>query len=763
MNSTTHKKIILSTVLLITSLFLLLVGIVLVAIVFTFPKLPDLDKITDYKPSMPMKIYSQDNVLIGQYGIEKRTFTKIGDFPDVLKYAVLAAEDKRFYKHKGVDTTGMLRAFISNFVSGEIGQGASTITQQVAKNFFLTNERTYKRKFYEMLLAFKIEMTLTKDQILELYFNQIYLGQKAYGFTAAAEAYFDKPVQNLTIAESAMLAGLPKAPSAFNPIVNPQRARQRQLYVLGNMLSEGWITQEKYNEAINQQLTYKEGGSDEKVNEDSLYVAEMVRRQLHDRYGDDIYRSGYRVYTTITIKNQKAATQALRRSLLSNSPKGNFRGAEAYYNLSNINPENLETTALNYLSAHHTVQGQIPAIVIEANPKKIKLLTENHKDPIVLTGASLNFISKAINNKKMGNKQVTVGSVIRLYRTKNGWSITQPPELEGSIISLDTRTGAVLAVVGGFDFFAKQFNRAIQAYRQPGSTFKPFVYSAAINKGYTTGTIVNDSPTSFGRYSPRNAGGGYSGPITIREALYRSKNVVAVKVLNSIGIGYAHKYVQRFGFKEKNISKDLTMVLGSGQATPLEMARGYAVFANGGFLVEPYVIDRIYDSRGQLIAQTKPLIAGVNAPRTIDPKNAFIMYKMLQDVIQYGTARAAQAIGRNDVGGKTGTTNDQKDAWFVGFNTRVVTAVYIGYDRPKSMGRMGYGGRIALPIWVEYMRTALRGMPVEQPKQPKNINVQNGSYSINGKTMEGVKLDSQTPAPTNNDNNQPSTNLDNLF
>ncbi|MCV2502977.1 MAG: penicillin-binding transpeptidase domain-containing protein, partial [Neisseriaceae bacterium] len=365
--------------------------------------------------------------------------------------------------------------------------------------------------------------------------------------------------------------------------------------------------------------------------------------------------------------------------------------------------------------------------------------------------------------KKMGNKPVTVGSVIRLYRTKNGWSITQPPELEGSIISLDTRTGAVLAVVGGFDFFAKQFNRAIQAYRQPGSTFKPFVYSAAINKGYTTGTIVNDSPTSFGRYSPRNAGGGYSGPVTIREALYRSKNVVAVKVLNSIGIGYAHKYVQRFGFKEKNISKDLTMVLGSGQATPLEMARGYAVFANGGFLVEPYVIDRIYDSRGQLIAQTKPLIAGVNAPRTIDPKNAFIMYKMLQDVIQYGTARAAQAIGRNDVGGKTGTTNDQKDAWFVGFNTRVVTAVYIGYDRPKSMGRMGYGGRIALPIWVEYMRTALRGMPVEQPKQPKNINVQNGSYSINGKTMEGVKLDSQTPAPTNNDNNQPSTNLDNLF
>ncbi|QRN40579.1 MAG: PBP1A family penicillin-binding protein [Neisseriaceae bacterium] len=763
MNSNTHKKIILSTILLVSSLFLLLVGVVLVSVVFTFPKLPDLDKITDYKPSMPMKIYSQDNVLIGQYGIEKRTFTRIEDFPDVLKYAVLAAEDKRFYRHKGVDTTGILRAFVSNFISGKINQGASTITQQVAKNFFLSSERTYKRKFYEILLAFKIEMTLTKDQILELYFNQIYLGQKAYGFTAAAEVYFDKPVKNLTIAESAMLAALPKAPSAFNPIINPQRAKQRQLYVLRNMLNEGWITQDKYNQAVNQELTYRKRNTDEKINEDSLYVAEMVRRQLHDKYGDDIYRSGYNVYTTVTIKNQKAATQALRRTLLANSPKGNFRGSEAYYDLSNTKPENLEATALNYLSAHHTVQGKIPAIVIEASPKKIKLLTEDNKDPIILTGTSLNFISKAINNKKLGNKQVTIGSVIRLYRTKNGWGITQPPELEGSIISLDTRTGAVLAVVGGFDFFAKQFNRAIQAYRQPGSTFKPFIYSAAINKGYSTGTIVYDVPTSFGRYSPKNAGGSYSGPITIREALYRSKNVVAVKVLNSIGINYAYKYVQRFGFKEKNISKDLTMVLGSGQVTPLEMARGYAVFANGGFLIEPYIIDRIYDSRGQLIAQTKPLIAGVNAPRTIDPKNAFIMYKMLQDVIQYGTGKAAQAIGRYDVGGKTGTTNNQKDAWFVGFNTRVVTAVYVGYDRPKSMGSMGYGGRVALPIWVEYMRTALRGMPIEQPKQPKNISVQNGSYSITGKVMEGIKLEDQTSLPSNSNDSQPDINLDNLF
>lgn len=382
------KKLILSTVLLVCSLFLLIIGLILLAIVFTFPRLPTLERITHYEPSMPIKIYSQDNVLIGQYGVERREFTKIDDFPEILKYAVLAAEDKHFYKHKGFDVAGISRAFISNFLTGHVSQGASTITQQVAKNFFLSNEKTYKRKFYEILLALKIEMNLRKDQILELYFNQIYLGQKAYGFTAASEAYFGKPVKYLTVAEVAMLAGLPKAPSAFNPIVNPERARKRQLYVLQNMLSEGWITQKMYKDAINQKLAFKNNSEQEEVDENSLYVAEMVRKQLHDRYGDDIYRSGFRVYATVTSKNQKTATQAVRRLLLRQSPKTKFRGSEAWVDLSKIKPENLKVAALHYLSSRHTVQGEIPAIVIEASPQKVKLLVEKQKSPINLTGAS---------------------------------------------------------------------------------------------------------------------------------------------------------------------------------------------------------------------------------------------------------------------------------------------------------------------------------------------------------------------------------------
>ncbi|MFH4415958.1 MAG: PBP1A family penicillin-binding protein [Neisseriaceae bacterium] len=716
-----------------------------------------------------MRVYSQDNVLIGQYGIEKRTFTKIQDFPDILKYAVLAAEDKRFYRHKGVDFSGILRAMITNAVSGSVEQGASTITQQVAKNFFLTNERTYKRKFFEVLLALKIEMNLSKDKILELYFNQIYLGQKAYGFTAAAKAYFNKPVKNLTIAEAAMLAGLPKAPSAFNPIINPERAKKRQLYILKNMLEEGWITRAKYNEAVKAPLVYHTEDPSEKVNEDSLYVAEMVRKQLHDRYGDAIYRSGYRVYTTVNIKNQKVATQALRKTLLQNSPMVKFRGPEATYDLSTGKKETLEITALNYLAAHHTVQGQIPAIVIEATPHRLKLLVEEQKSPVILSGSSLAFISHSINNKSLGEKQVKVGSILRLYRSRSGhWALTQAPELEGSIISLDPRTGAIQAVVGGFDFFSKQFNRAVQAYRQPGSTFKPFVYSAAVEKGFNGGTIINDAPVSFGRYSPKNSDGRYAGPIPLREGLYLSKNVVAVRVLNSIGVDYAHRYVQRFGFPPKNISKDLTMVLGSGQVTPLQMARGYAAFANGGYLVEPYIIDRVYDSKGHLIAKTQPLIAGVNAPRTIDPKNAFLMYKLLEDVVLYGTGRAAQSVGHSDIGGKTGTTNHQKDAWFVGFNTQVVTAVYIGFDKPKSMGSIGYGARVALPVWIDYMRMALKGVPVRQPQQPRNVIEQNGFYSIVGKHLNGVKLENvsnstgEVAKPTGN-KTDPQTNLDNLF
>lgn len=762
MNQKFHKRIILPTVLLIVGLFLLITSLILAVAVFTMPKLPDLTEMINYQPNMPIKIYSQDNVLIGQYGIEQRTFTKIEDFPDTLKYAVLAAEDKRFYIHNGVDFIGVIRAMISNLITKKSGQGASTITQQIAKNFYLSSEKTYKRKFYEVLLALKVEMNLSKDKILELYLNQIYLGRQVYGFTAASKVYFNKPVAHLTVAEAAMLAGLPKAPSTLNPIINPKRAKQRQHYVLINMLREKWITQDQYNEAVRQHLVYPSRHDVYQVDPDSLYVAEMVRKQLHDQYGESIYRSGYQVYTTVTTKQQKAATQALRTALLNNNPNNTFMGAEAFHPLSNIPPKKLIAIALSYLTTHHKVQGQIPAIVIESDSKKVKVLVKGYNDPIMLTGISLHFIARAINNKNMGQKQVTVGSVIRLYKNKNGkWAITQLPKLEGGIISLDTKTGAIQAVVGGFDFFVNSFNRATQAHRQPGSTFKPFVYSGAIDRGYMTDTIIDDSPIHFGKYVPHNVGDGYAGPITLREALYRSNNVVSVKILNSIGINYAHQYVQRFGFSGQNIPKGLSMVLGSGQTTPLEMARAYAVFANGGFLIEPYIIDRIYNSQGQLIARTIPLTAEVNAPKVIDSENAFIMYKLLQDVIQYGTAKSAQAVGRNDVGGKTGTTNKQKDAWFVGFNKRIVTAVYIGFDHPKEMGLVGYGANVALPIWVDYMKTALKGMPVEQPRQPKNVTNNDGFYSVKGKHAESIKLEkSESPSPNKN---QPDSSFDFLF
>ena len=764
------KKLILSTVLLVCSLFLLIIGLILLAIVFTFPRLPTLERITHYEPSMPIKIYSQDNVLIGQYGVERREFTKIDDFPEILKYAVLAAEDKHFYKHKGFDVAGISRAFISNFLTGHVSQGASTITQQVAKNFFLSNEKTYKRKFYEILLALKIEMNLRKDQILELYFNQIYLGQKAYGFTAASEAYFGKPVKYLTVAEVAMLAGLPKAPSAFNPIVNPERARKRQLYVLQNMLSEGWITQKMYKDAINQKLAFKNNSEQEEVDENSLYVAEMVRKQLHDRYGDDIYRSGFRVYATVTSKNQKTATQAVRRLLLRQSPKTKFRGSEAWVDLSKIKPENLEVAALHYLSSRHTVQGEIPAIVIEASPQKVKLLVEKQKSPINLTGAALNPIKHAINNTSMGKKQVQVGSIIRLaHNSEGGWQVIQPPLLEAGLIAIEPRTVAIQAVVGGFDFFSKQFNRATQAYRQPGSTFKPFVYSAAIEKGYSTATVINDAPVHYGRYSPKNASGGYHGPTTLASGFAHSRNVVAVRLLYSIGLSYAYNYLSRFGLKKEHIPQNLTMVLGSGDITPLQMARGYAVFANGGFLVSPYVIDRIYNARGQLIAQTKPLIAGKNAPHTISTGNAYIMYKMLQSVIREGTGRAALAMNRSDIGGKTGTSNKRKDAWFVGFNQRLAAAVYVGYDNPAGKSPVGYGAQIALPLWMEYMRQALKNIPDRGPTQPKDVIEHNGFYSLKGKSGPRnlpISTDNNAESIGNHSDTAPSsesTNLDNLF
>lgn len=728
------KKIVLTFLGLLVGLFFLGLAAASVAVLQTYPNLPPLDAVTRYNPKMPLRIYSADKKLIGIYGEERREFMQIGDFPDVLKNAVIAAEDKRFYEHWGVDTISVMRALAGNISSGRIESGASTITQQVARNFFLTNEQTYRRKFNEMLMAYKIERSLSKDQILELYFNHIYLGQRAYGFAAASQAYFAKPVQEIGLAEAAMLAGLPKAPSAFNPMVNPARARQRQEYILGNMRDLGMIDEKAFQAALAEELVYARARVP--VDENSLYVAEAARQMLVERYGEDAYTQGLHVYTTVSSANQKAATEALRKTLDGFDSGRAFRGAEAYVDLSRFPQERFTELAEQYLNTLHTVNGMVPALVLAADKGSLKLLVQGIDSEVVLNGKEMQFVKNAVHNSKMAERQVRPGAVLRVVQDKNGkWRPTQQPELQGALVSINARTGAVEAMVGGYDFYQKEFNRATQAWRQPGSSFKPFIYSAGIERGLTASTQINDGPLSFpglgpggSVWSPKNSDGQYRGMMTLHQALVSSRNLVTIRVLMAAGLDYTHQYVQRFGFDGKNQPKSLSMALGSGAVTPLEIAGGYAVFANGGYKVAPYLIDEIYNDNGDLLAKTEPVAAGKNARLVIDPRNAYIMYDILQDVTRSGTAARASALKRSDIAGKTGTTNEQKDAWFVGFNPQTVTAVYIGYDRPRSMGRAGYGGRIALPVWMDYMAYALKGKPAAKMPAPKGMVSRDGEY-----------------------------------
>ena len=727
------------------------VGLIAIAILVTYPKLPSLDSLQHYKPKMPLTIYSSDGQVIGIYGEQRREFTKIGDFPKILKDAVIAAEDKRFYDHWGVDVWGVARAVIGNVMAGGVQSGASTITQQVAKNFYLSSERSFTRKFNEALLAYKIEQSLSKDKILELYFNQIYLGQRAYGFASAAQIYFNKNVNELTLAEAAMLAGLPKAPSAYNPIVNPERAKLRQAYILNNMLEEGMITLQQRDQALKEELHYERFVQN--IDQNALYVAEMVRQELFEKYGEDAYTQGFKVYTTVNTAHQRVATEALRKVLRNFDRGSSYRGAENYIDLSKS--DNVEETVSQYLSTLYTVDKMIPAVVLEASHKGVQIQLPSGRK-VTLNSRALGSAARAVNNKKMGDDRIRRGSVIRVKGSGDTFTVVQEPLLQGALVSLDAKTGAVRALVGGYDYHSKTFNRATQAMRQPGSTFKPFLYSAALAKGMTASTMINDAPISLpgkganGKaWNPKNADGRYAGYITLRQALTASKNMVSIRILMSIGIGYAQQYIQRFGFKPSEIPASLSMALGTGETTPLRIAEGYSVFANGGYKVSAYVIDKIYDSQGRLRAQMQPLVAGENAPQAIDPRNAYIMYKIMQDVVRVGTARGAAALGRSDIAGKTGTTNDNKDAWFVGFNPSVVTAVYIGFDKPRSMGRAGYGGTIAVPVWVEYMRFALKGTSVKPMKTPEGVVEKGGEVYMRERmtTSSDLALDNSGVAP----------------
>ncbi len=698
---------------------LICAGLVAFAAVMTYPNLPSLDALKDYRPKVPLRVYSEEGVLIGEFGEERRAVVSINQVPKLMKEAILAAEDERFYEHGGIDYQGVLRAAWVNFIHGGSRQGASTITMQVARNFFLTKEKTLSRKFNEALLSFKIEHTLTKDDILQLYINQIYLGQKAYGFAAASEAYFGKPLDKLTIAEMATLAGLPKAPSAYNPVVNPKRSKLRELYVLGRMRALGFITQGQYDESVKESIKVKHERHDYPVKAE--YLAEMVRQDMYDRYKEDAYIKGYKVYTTLRWADQVAAYQSVRNGVMAYDERHPYKGPEKYIDLSE-NEDKLDEVLDDFDSS----EGILPAIVLHASPLSISAYVKG-VGKVSIGPEGLRFAKRMLDEKP---SKIRPGAVIRVVKdAKEKWEISELPTVEAALISVSPQTGAVRALVGGFDFYLNQFNHVTQAWRQPGSSFKPFIYSAALEKGFSPSSIVDDAPLSFTAeqtgsvpWTPKNYEGTYSGPMRIRVALAESKNLVAIRILQAIGTNYAQDYISRFGFDPKMHPPYLTMALGAGLVTPWQMAGAYSVFANGGYKVSPYYIERIEDQQGHVLAQAAPVVAG--APGTspvIDPRNAFIMTSMMQDVIKYGTGAKAMSLGRTDLAGKTGTTNDQVDAWFAGFQPTLTTIAWIGYDQPRTLGHGETGAQAALPIWMGYMAKALNGVPEATFTMPQGV------------------------------------------
>jgi penicillin-binding protein 1A len=704
-------------------------ALIAIAAAFIYPTLPSLDVITDYQPKLPLRIYSAEGLLIGEFGQERRAYIKIEEVPKLMKDAVLAIEDRRFYQHNGVDTKGVLRA-IRNNVTGRSHEGASTITMQVAKNFFSApnGRRTIGIKINEALLALKIERNLTKNKILELYLNQIYLGQRSYGFAAASQTYYGKSLKELSLAESALLAGLPKAPSGYNPFSRPDRALKRQREVLRDMHRFGFIDKATYDEAAAEELEFKK--SHVRKDFEASYVAEIVRDALYQKYKKAIYTNGLHVYTTISKKNQVAANEAVRDGLVNYELRHGYRGAEKHINISELGSEAKNTLINTTLKELSTYSDLVPAVVTKLDKKSITVVVKGQAEPIIVKGRNLALVAKYINPKRASYKKkaLHVGDVIRVISRSKGWAAVQLPKVQGSLVSLDPQNGAVRALVGGFNFNRSKFNHATQAKRQPGSSFKPFVYSAAIEKGYMPGTIIEDEPIEFeagevgeDAWAPQNYGHNFLGPVRLRVGLAKSINTVAIRMLESIGGRYAQDYITRFGFKKKDQPPYLTMVLGAGSTTNWEMAGGYAVFANGGYRVPPYIIDKILDQSGNEIFTSQPEEAGDGAQQVIDSRNAFLMDSMLKSVIREGTGGKALRLGRRDIAGKTGTTNDMIDAWFAGYSPKQVAVVWMGYDKPQSLGKRETGGGATLPIWVQYMKTALKGLPEESPVMPEGI------------------------------------------
>lgn len=739
----------------------LCVGILVgLALTLAYPHLPDTTSLADYRPKLPLRVLATDGSLIGEFGEERRTYVPIAEIPQVMKQAVLAIEDANFYNHGGVDFKGVLRASLAQFAEAK-SQGASTITMQLARNFYLSSEKTFTRKIYEILLAFKIEALLTKDQILEVYMNQIFLGHRAYGFGAASEVYFGKPLRDISIAEAAMLAGLPKAPSAYNPLNNPRRATVRQRYIIERMLDNGFITSAQRDAALKEVLRYR-APSESPMHAE--YVAEIARQLVHAQYGDETYSRGLNAHLTVDAAAQVVAYRSLRKGLLDFERRQVYRGPEAYVDLPQ-DPNLLDARVAEALVDHPDNDELRAAVVLEVSPRKVVASLQSG-ELITVTGEGLKPVASGLAEKAGPKVQIRRGAVVRAIRAEKGeWSLTQVPEVEGAFVAIDPRTGAIRALVGGFDYSKSKFNHVTQAWRQPGSSFKPFIYSAALEKGFTPATVVNDAPLFFDAgatgsqpWEPKNYDGKFEGPMSLRTALAKSKNMVSIRVLQATGPAFAQEWVTRFGFEADKHPAYLTMALGAGSVTPLQMASAYGVFANGGHLVAPMLISKVTDSRGKVLRETTAPDLGETS-RVIDARNAFVMSTLLQEVTRSGTAARAQAaLKRSDIYGKTGTTNDSMDAWFAGFHPTLVGIVWIGYDTPKKLGSNETGGGLSLPVWIDFMAHALKGAPDAELTVPEGV-VRSGQDWVfdefsGSRGVSSVGLEDKVPkAPSSEERN----------
>ena len=701
-----------------------------IGLTMAYPNLPDVTELADYRPKLPLRVFASDGELLGEFGEERRNLLPFEDIPPVMVNAVLAIEDSRFFEHNGVDYIGMVRAALANLGQAK-SQGASTITMQVARNVYLSSEKSYLRKIYEVLLTFKLEHLLTKEQILEIYMNQIFLGHRAYGFAAASQTYFGKPLKDVTIAEAAMLAGLPKAPSAYNPISNPKRARVRQLYIIDRMLDNGFITKEQAAAAKVEPLHLRRFDPNRDV--PAEYLAEMARQIVFEQYGDQTYTRGLRVYTTVDAQAQRVAYRTVRQGLLDFERRQHYRGPERFIQLP-ADPAGREAAIEDVIEALPDNGELLTAVVLSATPQKVEVL-RGGGELIAITGTGLDPVRSGLQAQAAPNLKLRPGAVVRIVKGNDGWYITQTPQVETAFVALDPQTGGIKALVGGFDFDRNKFNRATQAWRQPGSSFKPFIYSAALEKGITPATVVNDAPLFFSAtatggkpWEPKNYDGKFEGPMTVREALAKSKNMVSINILQAVGTSTAQDWVTRFGFQADKHPAYLTMALGAGSVTPLQMAAGYAVFANGGYYVPPILITKITDHKGKVLLE-HPIHAPDESQRAISPRNAFIMSQLLQEITRSGTAARAQAtLKRSDVYGKTGTTNDSLDAWFVGYHPTVVAAVWLGYDTPRNLGRQATGGGLSLPVWIAFMSDVLRNTPVAELPVPEGVVYTGGEW-----------------------------------